>query len=89
MECGDRDQVKPNHYKSLKIQPVVYTMENNYEFWRGNIIKYVSRAGFKQYPNKTIGESEKIDLYKAIECCQCRLNYLESKNKNIDIAENT
>ena len=35
---------KPNHYKLLKIQPVEYTMMNNYESWRGNIIKYASRG---------------------------------------------
>lgn len=30
---------KPNHYKLLKIQPVEYTMMNNYEFWRGKYYK--------------------------------------------------
>ena len=49
---------KPSHYKKLKIQPVEYTMANNYEFWRGNIIKYASRAGFKIYPNKNQIDSE-------------------------------
>ena len=72
---------KPNHYKSLAIQPVEYTMANHYEFWRGNIIKYASRAGFKLYPDKDQKESELIDLRKAIECCELRIRYLEEKNK--------
>ena len=69
---------KPNHYKLLKIQPVEYTMMNNYEFWRGNIIKYASRAGHKMYPNKNQVESEIADLKKTIECCQIRIDYLHN-----------
>ena len=71
---------KPQHYNCLSIQPVEYTMANNYEFWRGNIIKYVSRAGFKLYPDKNNNESEIIDLKKAIECCNIRLRWLEKDN---------
>ena len=73
---------KPNHYKLLKIQPVEYTMMNTYEFWRGNIIKYASRAGHKMYPAKNKVESEIIDLKKTIECCQIRIDYLNKTNRN-------
>ena len=48
-------------------------MMNNYEFWRGNIIKYASRAGHKMYPEKNQVQSEIADLKKTIECCQIRI----------------
>ena len=62
--------INPSHYSNLKIQPVTYTMLNNFQFWRGNIIKYASRAGFKLYPGKSQIESEIIDLEKTMKCCK-------------------
>jgi Protein of unknwon function (DUF3310) len=35
------------HYKELKIEPIVYIEENNLGFHEGNIIKYVSRWRLK------------------------------------------
>lgn len=51
--------VPNNHYKS-KIEPLEYIIANNFDFVRGNIIKYASRAGKKK------GE-EKNDIKKIID----------------------
>lgn len=67
---------QPSHYSRLKIEPKVYNMENGFEFWRGQVVKYVSRAGFKVYPGKDTVESEVMDLEKAIEFCEQRIRYL-------------
>ena len=40
---------KPAHYARWQIEPITYTMMNGFEFWRGNIVKYASRAGHKMY----------------------------------------
>ena len=37
----------PSHYARWSIEPITYIMRNGMEFWRGNVIKYASRAGFK------------------------------------------
>ena len=39
----------PDHYSRWKIEPITFVMMNSFEFWRGNIIKYASRAGYKKY----------------------------------------
>ena len=44
---------EPTHYARWKIEPITYIMRNGFEFWRGNLIKYSSRAGFKLYDGKT------------------------------------
>lgn len=72
----------PEHYTRWAIEPIVYIMNNKFEFWRGNIIKYASRAGSKQYDNKTIEQSEITDLRKAMRYCQMRINELEGKEPN-------
>ncbi len=38
---------KPPHYGIIKIKPVSFIMMNGLSFWKGNIIKYVMRAGIK------------------------------------------
>ena len=43
---------EPQHYSRLVIEPIEFIMRNKFEFWRGNIIKYVVRAGFKSYEGK-------------------------------------
>ncbi|OBX10404.1 hypothetical protein QV09_05485 [Gallibacterium salpingitidis] len=40
-------QVGGDHYKNLKIQPVVFITENNIGYCEGNIIKYVCRYKHK------------------------------------------
>jgi len=49
------------------------------EFWRGNIIKYASRAGFKDYPDADPVESEITDLRKVIRYAEMRINQLQGK----------
>ena len=46
-------QVGGDHYKSCKIQPVDYIVENNLTFLEGNVVKYIARLGRKD-PNKKV-----------------------------------
>ena len=66
----------PEHYTQQAIQPAQYIMQNGMEWWRGNVIKYVSRAGFKVLPGSTAEESEREDLMKARRMIEMRLNQL-------------
>jgi hypothetical protein len=72
---------EPKHYARWVIEPITYIMRNGFEFWRGNIIKYASRAGYKLYEGKTQVESEIIDLKKARRYIDMRINQLEGKDK--------
>jgi len=72
---------EPDHYARWKIEPITYIMRNGFEFWRGNIIKYASRAGFKLYDDKTDVESEILDLEKVQRYCQMRINQLNGETK--------
>tara|TARA_R110000824_G_scaffold178260_1_gene357888 strand:- start:583 stop:822 length:240 start_codon:yes stop_codon:yes gene_type:complete len=70
---------KPDHYARWTIEPIEFVMRNGFEFWRGNVIKYVSRAGFKQYEDQTPVQSEVTDLKKVIRYCEMRINQLEGE----------
>ncbi len=72
---------EPKHYARWVIEPITYIMMNGFEFWRGNIVKYASRAGYKLYEGKTQMESEIIDLQKVIRYSEMRINQLEGKDK--------
>jgi len=76
---NDDKVVRPNHYQRWDIEPITYVMVNGMEFWRGNIIKYASRAGFKQYDELCQADSEIIDLQKVIRYAQMRINQLQQK----------
>jgi len=54
-------QIGGDHYKSMKIQPMQYSMANNLNACQHTAIKYVTRY-------KTKGG--KLDLEKAIHCIQ-------------------
>ena len=56
---------KPKHY-SGGIQPIEYIRSNDLNFFRGNVIKYVTRAG-KKDPNKEIEDLEKAKNYLQLE----------------------
>ena len=73
---------RPEHYAKWAIEPIVYIMSNRFEFWRGNIIKYPSRAGEKQYDGLSQDQSEITDLRKVIRYCQMRINEIEGKLPN-------
>lgn len=79
MAKGD-DIKEPTHYARWPIEPVVMIMENDFSFWRGNIIKYVSRAGFKKGSFKTTKEAEIADLKKAARYIEMRINQLEGRD---------
>ena len=51
---------EPKHYARWKIEPINYIMRNGFEFWRGNIIKYASRAGYKPYEGMSKAQYELI-----------------------------
>lgn len=74
------DLVKtPGHYTHYQIEPMTYVMRNHMEFWRGNIVKYASRAGHKQYDGMSKVESEITDLKKAIRYAEARINHLRGE----------
>ena len=76
-----RDTIRqPEHYAQHRLQPVVFIMSNGLSFWAGNVIKYVSRAGTKLYPNQDSVQSEINDIRKAIRYCEMRINQLEGRN---------
>jgi len=72
---------EPKHYARWAIEPITYIMRNGFEFWRGNIVKYASRAGFKMYEGKDQVESEILDLEKVIRYSQMRINQLNGEEK--------
>tara|TARA_R110000787_G_C13325478_1_gene436869 strand:+ start:177 stop:419 length:243 start_codon:yes stop_codon:yes gene_type:complete len=72
---------EPEHYARWDIEPITYIMCNSFEFWRGNLIKYSSRAGFKLYEGKNKTDSEIIDLEKVIRYANMRINQLNGKEK--------
>lgn len=60
----ENDLINPNHYKQLPVEVIDIT--ENFNFCLGNALKYIMRAGHKQYPDKTEKKSKVIDLQKAI-----------------------
>jgi hypothetical protein len=70
---------QPSHYTRWKIEPAEFIMRNGMEFWRGNIIKYAARAGFKAYEGKTEVESEILDLEKVSRYVEMRINQLKGE----------
>jgi hypothetical protein len=49
----------PDHYKRGAIEPWDFVASQNLDFFLGNVVKYISRAGHKKY------EEEIDDLLKA------------------------
>jgi hypothetical protein len=68
---------KPSHYSHYDIEPVTFIMQNKMEFWRGNIVKYVCRAGFKRYDGMNVLDSEITDLEKVRRYAEMRINVLK------------
>lgn len=71
---------KPDHYARHVIEPMTYITANSMEFWRGNIIKYASRAGHKLYDGMSPEESEIADLHKVIRYAEMRINTIEGRD---------
>ena len=55
----DVSKYSPSHYQRGKIQVWDFISDQNFDFLTGNVVKYVCRAGLKDY------ESELDDLLKA------------------------
>ena len=72
---------EPDHYARWPIEPITYIMRNGFEFWRGNLIKYSSRAGYKLYSGKSQVESEITDLEKVIRYAEMRIKQLNGVEK--------
>ena len=69
----------PDHYTRYDIEPATFIMRNKLDFWRGAIIKYTCRAGYKAVPGLTTAQAEIADLEKAIRFAQMRINQLNGE----------
>lgn len=72
--------VQPEHYQRYAVEPITFIMQNSLPFWAGNVVKYIARAGHKQYGDLSTTECEKIDIRKAIRYCEMRLNELDGRS---------
>ena len=80
MDTQFSDQIiQPAHYAQYAVEPIEFIMVNDMDFWRGNVIKYVSRAGSKMYDGQDEIQSEITDLCKAIRYCEMRINMLNEE----------
>ena len=68
-------QIGGSHYRSLKIQPSKFVIENELLFPEGNVIKYICRHRFK---------NGKEDLLKAIHFIEMIIerDYSKPEDKN-------
>ena len=68
-------QIGGSHYRSLKIQPSKFVIENELLFPEGNVIKYICRHRFK---------NGKEDLLKAIHFIEMIIerDYSQTETKN-------
>lgn len=73
------DVKNQDHYTRLPIQPAEYILDNNMEYWRGNIIKYASRAGYKKEQGMGLEESAILDLRKAIHYCEMQISQIKGE----------
>ena len=78
---GDDIVYEPDHYSRWDIEPIEVIMRNGFEFWRGNIVKYASRAGYKIYDGKDQKQSEITDLQKVIRYAEMRINQINGETK--------
>lgn len=73
----DNIVTRPAHYAKWVIEPITFIMRNKMEFWRGNIIKYATRAGAKLYDGMDEVQSEIADLEKVRRYAEMRINELK------------
>ena len=57
-ELADDKVNHPSHYTSGKIEVIDFIEDQNFNYHRGNAIKYICRAG-KKYKSKEIEDLEK------------------------------
>jgi hypothetical protein len=66
----------PVHYADGKIEVIDFIRDKRLDFCRGNVVKYVCRAGKKSK------ETELEDLRKALKYCEFAIEELEGRNGN-------
>lgn len=66
----------PSHYTDGKIEVIDFIRDKHLDFCRGNVVKYICRAGKKSK------ETELEDLKKAMQYCQFAIDELEDRNGN-------
>ena len=60
-------QIKGNHYKQFKIQPIEFIHQNNIPFIEGNIIKYICRWRDKGGKDDLLKVKHYVDLLLDLE----------------------
>ena len=91
----------PSHYTDGEIEVITYIDDKNFNYCRGNAIKYISKAG-KKNPEKEIEDLKKAEWYihheierlqklkegyeKGIEETKSEIEILKIQNKNLEIA---
>ena len=76
------EDTKPKHYRTKSGRDVTdFVYDYNIEPCGAIASKYIARKGKKQYPNMTLLESEKRDIYKAIDMLQRRLGQIKEESK--------
>jgi hypothetical protein len=66
-------QVGGDHYKKLAIQPVQLIVKLQLDYFKGNVVKYVTRHRFKNGIE---------DIKKAIHYCELAKHYMSSMGTN-------
>jgi len=67
----------PSHYTDGKIEVIDFIRDKKLDFCRGNVVKYISRAGKKGDKSK-----ELEDLKKARQYCDFAIEELEGRDGN-------
>ena len=67
----DNKAIKPNHYKAGEFDVIAFCQLHNINFDLGNVIKYVTRAGYK--------DNQLEDLKKAMWYLQREIDRIENK----------
>ena len=71
----------PAHYtKGRKYEPWEVIIDWELDFFLGTALKYITRAGRKQYAGMTMRQSGETDLMKAIECLKKELSVIREKD---------
>lgn len=74
---GNDPVSNPSHYTGNgRIQPIKYIQDKSLNFARGNVVKYVTRAGHKPEGDK---KQELEDLRKARQYLDFEINHLEGR----------
>ena len=75
-------QVGGSHYK-MRSQPYKFIRLNNFNFFQGVVIKYISRL-YKKSKSKTIE-----DLQKIIHYCEMEIKLLKEKKRRYKIPDDS